>query len=61
MDVHYKFDYDFWLAYDMEWLKVCDCVLRLDGESPGADKEDELAKKLGIPVYYSIGELMKTK
>lgn len=52
VDVHYRFSYDWWLEFDMEWLKVCDCVLRLEGKSNGADKEVALAKKLGIPVYY---------
>lgn len=51
-------NYDSWLTYDMEWLKACDYVLRLPGESPGADAEVALAEELGIPVVYSIGELI---
>jgi len=47
----------FWLEYDREFLPLCDCLLRLDGESPGADKEVELAKSLGIPIYYSVDEI----
>ncbi|GAG05287.1 unnamed protein product, partial [marine sediment metagenome] len=35
------------------WLEVCDCVLRLPGESAGADLEVERAKELGIPVYLT--------
>lgn len=50
--------YDEWLAIDMDWLKKCDCVLRLSGESSGADKEVELAKELKIPVFYSIEEIV---
>ena len=50
-------DYDFWLNYDMDWLAKCDCLLRLSGSSSGADKEEEYAKKIGIPVFYSIEEL----
>jgi hypothetical protein len=49
--------YERWLMLDLEWIKVCDGVLRLEGESSGADKEVELAKKLKIPVYYSLEEL----
>jgi len=45
--------YEDWLELDMEWLKVCDAVLRLPGESPGADVEVRLAESLGIPVYYN--------
>jgi len=49
--------WDVWLKIDQDWLEVCDAVLRLDGESKGADLEVELAKKLGKPVYYSLEEL----
>jgi len=46
-----------WLDIDKEILKRCDAVLRLEGESVGADMEVELADELGIPVYYSIEEM----
>jgi len=53
--------YKDWLEHDIEWLKVCDCVLRLKGKSKGADKEVRTAKELKIPVYYSIKELEEIK
>lgn len=43
--------YERWLAYDMEWLEACDCLVRLPGESKGADREVAHAQKLGIEVY----------
>lgn len=46
-----------WLLQDFEWLKVCHVLLRLDGESEGADAEVDLAKSLKIPVVYSFEEL----
>jgi len=49
--------YNDWLRLDFEWITVCDCLLRLNGESDGADQEVALAAKLGIPVVYSINEL----
>lgn len=49
--------YDFWMAYDLEWLKACDIVLRFPGASSGADQEVEDALRLGIPVVYSVEEL----
>jgi len=49
--------YEDWMTYDLEWILVCDCVLRLDGESSGADREVAHAKEHGIPVYYSLEEL----
>lgn len=50
-----------WLRLDFEWLAVCDCILRLEGESKGADMEVDRAKKLGIPVYYDMEELINGK
>ena len=50
---------DFWYEYDLAWLDKCDCLLRLSGESPGADKEVEYAITKQIPVYYSVDELIE--
>ena len=49
--------YEIWMDIDSEILKRCDAVLRLSGESKGADREVELAKSLGIPVYYSLEDI----
>lgn len=49
--------YQDWLDYDMEWLNVCHAVLRLAGASSGADAEVVEARKLSIPVFYSVVEL----
>ena len=49
--------YERWLELDIEWLKVCDCVFRFPGDSPGADKETKLAKELDIPVYTCLQAL----
>jgi len=51
--------YKFWLKYDIEWLYKCDCLLRIKGESKGADAEVKLAKKIGMPVFYSVKKLKK--
>jgi hypothetical protein len=50
-------EYEFWLNYDLNWLSKCDALLRLPGNSSGADKEVEYAKNIGIPVFYSIEEI----
>lgn len=47
-----------WLAMSLELVRRCDIVLRLPGESKGADLEVELARSLGKPVYYSVEELV---
>ena len=38
-------------------IERCDAILRLEGESKGADNDVKLAKERGIPVYYSIDEI----
>lgn len=51
--------YNYWLGALIEWLKMCDCVLRIPGNSSGADIEETIAKKLNIPVFYSVDDLLK--
>lgn len=38
-------------------LQHCDAVLRLPGESSGADKDVEIALERGLPVYRSLDEV----
>ena len=52
--------YEFWLEYDLAILAKCDCVLRIPGESKGADGEVEFALRNWIPVYYSVEELVRS-
>lgn len=49
--------YDDWLELCLEWLPMCDCIIRLPGESKGADIEVGIAKEKGIPVFYSLDEV----
>lgn len=55
----YPNDYEEWLRMDLLWLEKCDAVLRLDGDSKGADREVKHAKERGIPVFYSMQDLMR--
>lgn len=55
----YPHDYEFWMDQDTQLLVRCEALLRLPGYSPGADREVELAQKLGIPVFYSFKELFR--
>lgn len=48
-----------WLEFDIHWLCKCDALLRLPGESKGADEEVRSANKVGTPIFYSIEELVK--
>lgn len=38
-------------------LQHCDAVLRLPGESRGADQDVAIARERGIPVYTSLAEI----
>jgi len=49
--------YSDWVKIDLEWVKVCDALLRLEGESKGADGEVDFARENNIPVFYSIDAL----
>ena len=46
-----------WMDIDYVLISKCDYLLRLDGESRGADLEVAFAKQHNIPVFYSIDEL----
>jgi len=43
-------DHATWLEQDLPWVAASDMVLRLPGESKGADMETEFARERGIPV-----------
>ena len=48
-----------WLDGDIEILIRCDAVVMTDDwqRSSGARAEEEVARKNGLPVFYSIGDL----
>lgn len=48
---------NYWMEYDLEWMKSCDVVWRLPGYSNGGDKEVWFAKDRGMRVIYDINEL----
>lgn len=49
-------DHSVWLDVDLPWVGIADLVLRLPGESKGADMEVAHAIKMGVPVVYSVQE-----
>ena len=49
--------YEQWMEMGAAFLKRCDAVLRLPGESPGADREVEMAQGLSMPIYFGIADL----
>jgi hypothetical protein len=48
-----------WMKMDMEWLAICDAVYRAPGDSKGADREVAAAIIQGVPVFYSLEELLE--
>ncbi len=50
--------HDDWYGIDLSWVAVSNVVLRLPGESTGADLEVACATEHGIPVFYSLDTLL---
>lgn len=46
--------YEDWLEYDMEWLRQCEALLRIPGESQGADLEVAAARQLGLQIFDGL-------
>jgi hypothetical protein len=52
--------HDQWMRHDLDViLPRCNAVLRLPGESIGADMEVQRARELGIPVFESLAGLRR--
>ena len=59
-----RYDSD-WLKLDFVWLRLCDCIIRFktiyEGkvlDSHGSDLEEEEARRIGIPVFYTIDDMV---
>ncbi len=46
----YPGGYEQWMTLDFAWLAKCDIIIRLPGESSGADREVEAAREQGLDV-----------
>lgn len=42
-------------------LKRCDAILRIKGESKGADQDVKIAQELGLKVYYNVKDIPDAK
>ncbi len=51
-------DYEYWMALDFALIRRCDVLCRLPGKSPGAGREEELARRLCIPVITAASMLL---
>lgn len=52
--------YEFWIAQDNVILPRCDCLVRLEGKSSGADKEVQQMVDLRKPVFFSLFDLFNS-
>jgi hypothetical protein len=51
--------YKVWIEYTIAWMEKCEAIIRLSGESAGADLEEARAREIGLPVYRSVEEFFK--
>lgn len=51
--------HDDWIDYDLDLLSRCDAMLRLPGESKGADAEEAFCRENDIPVFTRHNELIQ--
>ena len=51
-------NYEVYLERDFSFITTCQALLRLDGESKGADREVAWAHAVGVPVFYTLPSLM---
>lgn len=54
----YYHSWESWLEYDKQLLLRCDGLLRVEGESVGADEEMRFAGENDIPVFVSVSSLI---
>lgn len=57
--VQFPREYQYWMDVSIDWMKKCDCVFRLPGESNGADVETLHANLMNMPVFYELENLVR--
>jgi hypothetical protein len=60
-DMLHHHDYEHWMKKCLSKLDTCQILFRMPGDSPGADREVAHAHVTGIPVVFSIPELLMVK
>lgn len=53
-------DFEDWLSLDFHWLGLCSALVRLPGESSGADREVRFAQANNIPVFFGLESFLKS-
>ena len=60
-DLMFPHPYLAWIELDMEWLRVCEGLIRLPGPSDGADAEEAEARRLGLQVWQGVAAYVNSK
>lgn len=59
-DLVHPHNYEYWMDLCLDWVPKCQALLRLPGDSTGADRECALAVHSGVPVFSTIPEIIKS-
>lgn len=59
MHLRHPKPYETWMRVDFALVSVCDGLLRIPGESSGADREVALARELAMPVFTTEAAVIK--
>ena len=59
MPGHEEIPHEVWIDNDLAWVLVADAVLRLPGESKGADAEVDFAVDCDVRVFTSVEGLQE--
>lgn len=50
--------YEEWMSVDDSYLRLCEAFIYL-AMSPGADRELDVAQKIGLKIFYSVDEFVE--
>jgi hypothetical protein len=53
--------WQFWMDQTLEWIRSCEVVLRLPGETAGGERETKLAEAYVKEFYYTTEELIRER
>ena len=48
-----------WMRVDLAWLEVAEALVRIPGESAGADHEAHFSYTHNIPTFFSVGDFLR--
>lgn len=48
-----------WIGVDLPWVSCADALLRLPGDSLGADAEVSCAILSGVPIFFSVEDVIR--